>query len=105
MTDTVHLSLTIDMQTALLYVHWHEQTADGGTEYYMEVVMQIFLNEQDRVADMRAVLKRVVENAMGPRLHKLRQAADSRGVTTSIFAAQGGKRRHISSNASATTFS
>jgi hypothetical protein len=47
----------------------------------MERIMQIFLSEEHRVADTQAV------NAMGPRLQKLRQAADRRGVTTSLIAA------------------
>jgi hypothetical protein len=75
------VSISALIEAALLYVHWQEQSADGETEYYMERIMQIFLSEEHRVADTQAV------NAMGPRLQKLRQAADRRGVTTSLIAA------------------
>jgi hypothetical protein len=42
----------------------------------MERVMQIFLDEERGVAEMRAVMERIIDNAMGPRLQKLRQAVD-----------------------------
>jgi hypothetical protein len=45
-------------EAALLYVHWQEQSADGETEYYMERIVQIFLGEEHRVADMRPVINR-----------------------------------------------
>jgi hypothetical protein len=101
------ISMPTLMATALLYVHWQEQSADGETEYYMEKIMQIFLNEEHRVADMRAVMKRIIYDAMGLRLQKLRQAADRRGITTSLLAAapqlQRNKRRRKSSNGSSIT--
>jgi hypothetical protein len=50
------VSIPALIETALLYVHWQEQSADGETEYYMEKIMQSFLSEEHRVADMRAVM-------------------------------------------------
>jgi hypothetical protein len=71
----------------------------------MEKVMQIFLDEERSVAEMRAVMKKIIDNAMGPRLQKLRQAVDK--VATSLLAAspqlQSNKRRRSSSNASSNT--
>jgi hypothetical protein len=101
----MHFSLTIDMETALLYVHWQEKDTGGETEYYMEKIMQIFLDEEHRVADMRAVMKIIIDNAMGSRLQKLREAVDKRGVAKSLVAAaapqlQSNKRRYNSSMAS-----
>jgi hypothetical protein len=92
------------MRTALLYVHWQENT-EGRTEYYMEKVMQIFLDEERSVAEMRAVMKKIIDNAMGPRLQKLRQAVDK--VATSLLAAspqlQSNERQRSSSNVSSNT--
>jgi hypothetical protein len=50
------VSIPVLIETALLYAHWQEQSANGETEYYMERVMQIFLGEEHRVADMRSVM-------------------------------------------------
>jgi hypothetical protein len=71
----------------------------------MEKIMQIFLSEEHRVADMRAIIKGIIVHAMGPRLQKLRQAADQRGLKTSLPAVQGNKRQRLFSIGSSTTFS
>jgi hypothetical protein len=71
----------------------------------MEKVMQIFLDEERGVAEMRAAMKRIIDNAIGPRLQKLRQAADK--LATSLLAAspqlQSNERRRSSGTASSNT--
>jgi hypothetical protein len=67
--------------------------------------MQIFLNEERSIAEMRAVIERIINNAIGPCLQKLRQAVDK--VATSLLAAspqlQSNERQRFSSNASSNT--
>jgi hypothetical protein len=105
MVDTMHFSLTIDSEIALLHAHWHEENPNGWTEYYMERIMRIFLNEEHQVADMRAVMERIIVHAMGPRLQKLREAVDKRGLKIPLPAVQSNKRPRPFSIGSYTTFS
>jgi hypothetical protein len=101
----MHFSLTIDTWSAMLFVHWNEESPDGRAEYYMERIMHIILHDEHGVADMRAVMKRIIVHAMGPRLQKLREAADKRGLNISFPDVQGNKRRRPSSIGSSPTIS
>lgn len=69
--DTAHFSLTIDMESAHLFVHWQEFD-QGRPAYYMEPVMKIFLDDEQQVANMRYTMKNILTYAMGGRLAKLR---------------------------------
>jgi hypothetical protein len=69
--DIAHFSLTIDMESAHLFVHWQE-IDQGRPAYYMEPVMKIFLDDEQQVANMRHMMKNILAHAMGGRLAKLK---------------------------------
>ena len=69
--DTAHFSLTIDMESAHLFVHWQESD-QGRLAYYMEPIMKIFLDDEQQVANMRHMMKNILAHAMGGRLAKLK---------------------------------
>jgi hypothetical protein len=69
--DTAHFSLTIDMESAHLFVHWQESD-QGRPAYYMEPIMKTFLDDEQQVANMRHMMKNILAYAMGGRLAKLR---------------------------------
>jgi hypothetical protein len=77
--DTCHWSLTCDMSTVLLYVHWLETNTDGETVYHMKCVQQEFLNdledtENSSVALFRQRLHNIKDYALGERLDNIKAA-------------------------------
>jgi hypothetical protein len=74
--DTAHFSLTIDMESAHLLVHW-EEFDDERPAYYMEPIMKAFLDNEQQVADMRHMMKNILAHAFGSRLANLRAAVES----------------------------
>jgi hypothetical protein len=74
--DTAHFSLTIDMESAHLFVHWQEFEQERPA-YYMEPVMKTFLDDEQQVADMRHTMKNILAYAMGSRLAKLRDVVEA----------------------------
>ncbi|KAF7441812.1 hypothetical protein TUN199_11281 [Pyrenophora tritici-repentis] len=74
--DTAHFSLTIDMESAHLFIHWEEFDQERPA-YYMEPVMKTFLDNEQQVADLRYMMKNVLAYAMGSRLANLRNAVEA----------------------------
>jgi hypothetical protein len=74
--DTAHFSLTIDMESAHLFVHW-EEFEEERPAYYMEPVMKSFLDDEQQVADMRHMMKNILADAFGSRLANLRAAVEA----------------------------
>jgi hypothetical protein len=74
--DTAHFSLTIDMESAHLFVHW-EELDEERPAYYMEPVMKCFLDDEQQVADMRHMMKNILADAFGSRLANLRDAVEA----------------------------
>jgi hypothetical protein len=75
-TDTVHFSLTIDMESAHLFVHW-EEFDEERPAYYMEPVMKAFLDDEPQVADMRYMMKNILAYAFGSRLGNLKAVVEA----------------------------
>lgn len=76
--DTCHWSLTCDMHSAVLCVHWRTE-ADGSAVYHMRRVQQEFLSaiedeENTGIACLRHRLRSVLDYALGPRLTRIRDA-------------------------------
>jgi hypothetical protein len=74
--DTAHFSLTIDMESAHLFVHW-EEFDEERPAYYMEPVIKAFLDDEQQVADMRQIMKNILAFALGSRLANLRAAVEA----------------------------
>ncbi|KAF2844531.1 hypothetical protein T440DRAFT_523428 [Plenodomus tracheiphilus IPT5] len=74
--DTAHFFLTIDMESAHLFVHWQEFDQKCPA-YYMEPVMKAFLDNEQQVADMRHMMKKILAYAMGSRLARLRTVIEA----------------------------
>jgi hypothetical protein len=74
--DTAHFSLTIDMESAHLFVHWEEFNEEQPA-YYMEPVLKTFLDDEQQVADMRYMMKNILAYAFGSRLANLRAAVEA----------------------------
>lgn len=74
--DTAHFSLTIDMESAHLFVHWQEFEKELPA-YYMKPVMKAFLDNEQQVADMRHMMKNILAYAMGNRLARLRSVIET----------------------------
>jgi hypothetical protein len=45
--ETAHFSLTIDTDSAELWVHWLETKVDGGADHHTELIMQALLEAAD----------------------------------------------------------
>ncbi|KAF2870457.1 hypothetical protein BDV95DRAFT_595213 [Massariosphaeria phaeospora] len=73
--DTVHFSLTIDMESVHLFVHW-EEFDEERPAYYMEPVMKAFLDDEPQVANMRCMMN-IIVYAFGSRLANLRAAVEA----------------------------
>jgi hypothetical protein len=76
--ETAHLSLTLDMETAMLYVHWQEINKQGHLRYYREPFRQIYLNDEPDVARLRHIMENLVTYAMGSRLEKLKDVVNGK---------------------------
>jgi hypothetical protein len=74
--ETAHLSLTFDMETAMLYVHWQEIDKEGHLEYYREPFRQIPLNDEPDVARLRHIMENLLTYAMGSRLEKIKDVVN-----------------------------
>jgi hypothetical protein len=74
--DTAHLSLTFDMETAMLYVHWQEIDKEGHLKYYREPFRQTFLNDEPDVARLRHIVENLLAYAIGSRLEKIREVVN-----------------------------
>lgn len=77
--DTCHWSLTCDMRSTDLFVHWRDINEDGEVEYYMECVQNEHLNkagdpENSGMALMRQRLHNVREYALDERLKNIKAA-------------------------------
>ena len=81
--DTCHWSVTCDMMTAMLWVHWRTFEAEtGAVEHHMQMVDQQFLraiddSENTAMVNFRRRLRNVLDYAVGPRLIKIKAAIPS----------------------------
>jgi hypothetical protein len=93
---TAHFSVTCDLETVNLYVHWRE-VDQGGVRYYMEAIEDVFFRRETQVSVIRSMLRNLLDYAMAARKDMCRRAtadlvmkrraqgtASSHGTATSI---------------------
>ncbi|KAF2023767.1 hypothetical protein EK21DRAFT_80132, partial [Setomelanomma holmii] len=93
--DTAHFSLTMDMESAHLFVHWEEFDVERPA-YYREPVMKAFLDDEQQVADMRHIVKNILAFALGSRLANLRavvEATRTRQAATPLLPSRSSSTR------------
>ncbi|KAF2792317.1 hypothetical protein K505DRAFT_326231 [Melanomma pulvis-pyrius CBS 109.77] len=66
--DTCHFSVTCDMLSAMLYVHWREEDHAGTPAYRSCVLLECNLKDLRAVQDFRRILRNILDDAMGDRL-------------------------------------
>jgi hypothetical protein len=74
--DTSHISITCDMRTVVIWIHWREVDEDGNVTYEMEKVAQSFCDDETALRGIRDVIKNVTEHGMTTRLSMIRQASE-----------------------------
>ncbi|KAF2254224.1 hypothetical protein BU26DRAFT_558934 [Trematosphaeria pertusa] len=75
--DTSHFSLTCDMNTVHLWVHWRQE--EGDVKHFMKIIGQAFLRDIDddgnpQLVKIRKMLRNLLDYAVGARLQKIRSA-------------------------------
>jgi hypothetical protein len=76
--DTCHFSVTCNMNTVHLYVHWRAPAEKDG-EYHMQRISQQFLKdiykpENPGMAEFRSQLRNILDWALNKRLSNIRLA-------------------------------
>ncbi|KAF2752954.1 hypothetical protein EJ05DRAFT_445837 [Pseudovirgaria hyperparasitica] len=72
--DTCHFSMTCDMDSVQLYVHWRDISSEGLERYHMELIKRTWLEEPTEVKDYKRVLRNIVHWATTTRLENIRCA-------------------------------
>lgn len=71
--ETCHVSLTTDMISSYIWLHWREvDPIDGEVFYRMESIESALLHKLRDVAETRKVLHNYIEYAMGERLQSIK---------------------------------
>lgn len=70
--QTCHFSLTCDLETTEIWVHWRE-----GNQHHMELVNKSSLRQLSEVESARNVLRNIVEYGLGERLDDIKKAIPS----------------------------
>jgi hypothetical protein len=79
LVDTCHWSLTCDMHTVILYIHWAERDGQGVMQHHMKKVDQEFLRAardptNAAMARFRQHLRNILKRSLGERLERLKAA-------------------------------
>ncbi|KAF2818283.1 hypothetical protein CC86DRAFT_375891 [Ophiobolus disseminans] len=88
-----HISVTCDIQTVNIWLHWRELDSAGGAEYYMKSIHDCTLRNEQGLMEARALLKNHIAFALGGRLQSLKQALDlfsDEATKTKMKAAKSG---------------
>lgn len=73
--ETCHVSLTTEMITSYLWLHWREvDSVDGEVYYRMEAIDSAHLHKLRDVAVTRNILHNYIDYAMGERLKSIKAA-------------------------------
>jgi hypothetical protein len=73
--ETCHVSLTTEMITSYLWLHWREvDPVDGEVYYRMEPIDSAHLHKLRDVAETRKILHNYIDYAMGERLTSVKTA-------------------------------
>ncbi|KAF1948946.1 hypothetical protein CC80DRAFT_529721 [Byssothecium circinans] len=67
--DIVHYSLTCDLHTAQIWVHWRDEEG-----HHMEIIFEFSLREVEEIVQARGILKNILNHAIGDRLAKIKSA-------------------------------
>jgi hypothetical protein len=54
--EASHVSVTCDMQTVQVWMHWREETAEEGVQHYMRSFARAFLCDVSQLQEVRSVL-------------------------------------------------
>jgi hypothetical protein len=69
--DTCHFSLTCDINTVEIWVHWRD--TDSGT-HHMEQIDNFSMRKESAMREARALLRNIIEYATGGRLDAIKAA-------------------------------
>lgn len=78
--ETCHFSITCDLETVQLYIHWRNDmtpASEFAVEYHMEPIAVAFLRDIDQMTSMRKIIKNIFEYAIIERLDNIRDAISS----------------------------
>jgi hypothetical protein len=67
--DTAHYSLTCDLHTAQIWVHWRDEEG-----HHMEMIFEFSLREENEIVEARGILKNILNHALGNRLENIKNA-------------------------------
>ncbi|KAF1998830.1 hypothetical protein P154DRAFT_564388 [Amniculicola lignicola CBS 123094] len=67
--DTAHYSLTCDLHTAQIWVHWRDEEG-----HHMEMIYEFSLRKENEIVEGRGILKNILSHALGDRLVKIKDA-------------------------------
>ncbi|MCJ1349445.1 hypothetical protein MMC31_007685 [Peltigera leucophlebia] len=71
--ETCHFSVTIDMRSIILWVHWWEQDEDKTIRYYKEEFESGMLNKERDMNEIRTILRNLQDHALGHRLQVIKK--------------------------------
>ncbi|KAH8693359.1 hypothetical protein GQ44DRAFT_779992 [Phaeosphaeriaceae sp. PMI808] len=66
------LSLTCDLETSEIWVHWREEN-----QHHMELVNKSSLRQLSEIENTRNILRNIVEHSLGERLDNIKKALPS----------------------------
>lgn len=73
--ETCHFSVTTEMYTCMLWIHWREENpVDGKVYYRMEEVETSRMNKLNDLREMRKLLHNYIDFALGERLMSIKKA-------------------------------
>lgn len=73
--ETCHATLTTEMISSYLWLHWREvDPVDGEVYYRMEPIESAYLHKLSDVAETRKIMHNYIDYAMGERLESIKAA-------------------------------
>ncbi|KAF2005528.1 hypothetical protein P154DRAFT_424264 [Amniculicola lignicola CBS 123094] len=72
--ETCHFSLTCEMWSLALWVHWREVDKNGTVQYRMEMIYSATLRELDPLLATRRMLRNIVDWSLNERLFSIKAA-------------------------------
>jgi hypothetical protein len=72
MVETCHFSLTSEMWSLALWVHWRELDKHGTVQYRMEIIHSATLRDLDALLVTRRMLRNIVDWSLNERLKSIK---------------------------------
>ncbi|KAF1937774.1 hypothetical protein EJ02DRAFT_47020 [Clathrospora elynae] len=73
--QTCHFSITTEIYTCMLWIHWREVDPDDGEVYFrMEEIETARMNKLDDVREVRKILHNYLDFSLGERLRSIKEA-------------------------------